>query len=35
MVLVAPHSIRSFFIGYMINETAMMGEDEERHVRLK
>lgn len=27
MVLVVPHSIRSFFIGLMIDETAMMGED--------
>lgn len=30
MVLVAPHSIKPFFIGLMINETAIMGEDEER-----
>lgn len=27
MVVVAPHSIKSFFIGFMMNETAMMGED--------
>lgn len=30
MVLVVPHSIRSFFIGLVIDETAMMGEDEEQ-----
>ena len=30
MVLVAPHSIKPSFIGLMINETAMMGEDEAR-----
>lgn len=30
MVLVVPHSIRPFFIGLMIDETAMMGEDEEQ-----
>lgn len=30
MVVVAPHSIKSFFIGLVINETAMMGEDEGR-----
>lgn len=30
MVVVAPHSIKSFFIGPVINETAMMGECEGR-----
>lgn len=30
MVLVAPHSIKPSFIGLMINETAMMGENEAR-----
>lgn len=30
MVLVVPHSISPFFIGLMIDETAMMGEDEEQ-----
>lgn len=30
MVVVPPHSIKSFFIGLMINETAIMGEDEGR-----
>lgn len=30
MVLVVPHSIRSFFIGLVIDEAAMMGEEEEQ-----